>query len=307
MSWVAVAIGGSALLGAGASLAAAGEQSDAAAQAAGLTREQYQQTRKDLMPWMEGGKLGFADLLSLMGIGREVTTPGTTQRVWEGGGAPPTPGGMAAGGPFQIRPQGGGLFGGRDVTSRQLGTVPGMTAPGQWVSRTTPAQYGATFDPNAPLVKPFTMADFQASPSYQFNIQEGEKALNKAAAARGMYYAPATMQDLGKYSQGVASREFQTALENYYNQQGNVYNRLFGISGAGQAAAGQTGAFGSQAAGQIGQNITGGAAARAGGLVGASNALTGGAADLYNQYMMRQILNQPTYGMGGGAPGVWGV
>src|SRR3990172_1899985 len=106
MSWVAVAIGGSALLGAGASLAAAGEQSDAAAQAAGLTREQYQQTRKDLMPWMEGGKLGFADLLSLMGIGREVTTPGTTQRVWEGGGAPPTPGGRAAGGGG-----GGGFFG----------------------------------------------------------------------------------------------------------------------------------------------------------------------------------------------------
>jgi hypothetical protein len=75
MSFVAVAIGGAAIVGAGASLAAggaaAGAQRDAAAQQAALGREQmaenarqYDQSRADLAPYRDAGYTSLKDLVA---------------------------------------------------------------------------------------------------------------------------------------------------------------------------------------------------------------------------------------------------
>src|SRR5690348_13751340 len=68
MAWVAVAIGGSALLGAGASLIGSGEQADAANNAAGLQDRQYQQTREDFTPWRTAGGNAITRQADLMGL-----------------------------------------------------------------------------------------------------------------------------------------------------------------------------------------------------------------------------------------------
>ncbi len=34
------------------------------------------------------------------------------------------------------------------------------------------------FNPNSPLLKGFTLADFQASPAYNFNLQQGQQAIH---------------------------------------------------------------------------------------------------------------------------------
>ena len=157
------------------------------------------------------------------------------------------------------------------------------------------------------LLQPFGREQFQESPAYQFNLEQGQKAIEKAAAKRGTYYAPATMQDLGRFSQGLASNEFQNAFSNYQTNMGNIWNRLYGLSSAGQSAANQTGAFGAQAAGQQAGLITDAGAARAAGTVGATNALTGAYGDYRNQQNIDQILSRnqqssynrnydPTYG-----------
>lgn len=148
---------------------------------------------------------------------------------------------------------------------------------------------------DAPLMKSFGMEEFEESPGYQFNLQEGQKAINKAAAARGNYYAPTTLQDISKFSQGLASNEFQTQLQNFYGQQGAQFGRLYGLAGMGQSAANQTGAFGSMAAGQIGQNTMGAGNARAAGAVGAANAIGGAVGDLSNQMLLRDILTRSSY------------
>lgn len=140
------------------------------------------------------------------------------------------------------------------------------------------------------LTQPFGMDQFQESPAYQFNLQQGQKAIEKAAAKRGTFYAPQTLQDLGKYSQGVASNEFQNAFSNYQTNMGNVWNRLYGLTGTGQNAAAQTGGFGAAATGQQGAYLTDAAAARAAGTVGAANAASGAFGDYRNQQTLDAIL-----------------
>lgn len=64
---IGAAIVGSAALGAAASNKAAGQMSDADRYAASLAQGQYQQTRQDLMPWQEGGRISLSSLMALLG------------------------------------------------------------------------------------------------------------------------------------------------------------------------------------------------------------------------------------------------
>lgn len=151
-------------------------------------------------------------------------------------------------------------------------------------------------------VKPFTLADFQASPAYQFNLQRGEEAINKGAAARGNYYAPQTLQDLSKFSQGLASNEFQNAFSNYNTNQGNLWNRIAGLVGIGQGAANQTGAFGASAATGYGNSLMQAGNAQAAGIVGGANAINQGIGNAMQNYQYQQLLSQ--MGGGGGSGGM---
>lgn len=126
------------------------------------------------------------------------------------------------------------------------------------------------------------------SPAYQFNLEQGLEAINKGAAARGNFYAPATLRDIGRFSHGLASNEF-----------GNIYQRLFGLSEAGRGAAVQSGELGVRSVGQQGEALLGGANAAAAGRVGMTNAITGGLSDAYNAYLLSTVL--------GGMPTVTGA
>lgn len=66
MSFIAVAIGGSALVGAFSANKASKAQSASADQANALSREQYQQNREDLEPWRISGDMAVRRLSSLM-------------------------------------------------------------------------------------------------------------------------------------------------------------------------------------------------------------------------------------------------
>jgi hypothetical protein len=151
---------------------------------------------------------------------------------------------------------------------------------------------GGGFNPNAPGMKPFGMEDFQQSPSYQFNLQEGQKAIDKAASARGMYYAPQTLQDTAKFSQGLASNEFMNAYNRYNQDQGNQFNRLFAMSGSGQNAAANIGGFGANAANNVAGNTIGAGNAQAAGIMGVGNAANNAIGQGYNAYMLNKILSQ---------------
>lgn len=96
------------------------------------------------------------------------------------------------------------------------------------------------------LMHSFGNEDFVKDPGYQFRMDEGAKAVNNTAAARGNLLSGAAAKEMQRYSQGFASNEFGNAYNRYSQDQGNRYNRLLGISSQGQE--------GAQYLGQAGQN-----------------------------------------------------
>lgn len=159
---------------------------------------------------------------------------------------------------------------------------------------------------------PPTAEEAEATPGYQFQLAEGEKALQQSAAASGNLLTGGTLKALNNYAQGVASTNYQqvfnnklTAYQQAYNQfvnnQTTRYNQLAGLAGTGQIAAGQLGSQGSSAAGTNastllggaqaqGQYLTGAANATASGYVGAANAIGGGVNSLTGTTQLLSLL-----------------
>lgn len=67
----------------------------------------------------------------------------------------------------------------------------------------------------------------QLDPGYAFRLGEGQKALERSAAARGGLLSGATGKALTRFGQDYGSQEYT-----------NAYNRLAGIAGLGPSAAG---------------------------------------------------------------------
>ncbi len=127
------------------------------------------------------------------------------------------------------------------------------------------------------LLTPFTTQNWQQlSPAYNFQKQQGgQGVLNQDASSTGALSGSA-YKDLLDYNQNLANTSFNNAFNQYQTQQGNIYQRLAGVSQLGQAAAANTGQQGTALAGQAGQAAAAGGAALAGGTIGSANALTGG-------------------------------
>lgn len=111
-----------------------------------------------------------------------------------------------------------------------------------------PSDYGS-------LAKSFSMDDFEADPGYAFRLAEGEKALQRNAAAQGKRFTPETAKALLDYGQNSASQEYTNAFNRYNINQDSLFNRLAAMSGVGQSATGQLANAGSQYANNVG-NLT---------------------------------------------------
>jgi hypothetical protein len=92
-----------------------------------------------------------------------------------------------------------------------------------------------------------TAAQAEATPGYQFQLQQGTQALENSAAARGGLLSAGTGKQLEQYGQGLASTNYQQTYNNamqqyqqqyqqFQNNQSNLYNRLMGIGQTGLGA-----------------------------------------------------------------------
>ena len=112
------------------------------------------------------------------------------------------------------------------------GTMPGVPQVdpyGPTSPYAAPSPYGAgeyaapTYAPATPFTMP-TAADMAADPGYQFRLQQGQEALERSGAARGVTRTGGTLKDIVDYGQRAASQEY-----------GNVYNRMAGQYGMNEA------------------------------------------------------------------------
>ena len=207
MPWMALAIGGSALLGASAAKSAASTQAAAADRAAQLQNAQFQQTREDLAPYRAAGQTALNALTPL-------------------------------------------------ATNYQK----------------------------------FGMDQFQQDPGYAFRLSEGQKALDRSAAARGGLISGGALKAAQRYGQDMGSQEYMNAFNRYQTERNAQLNPLQSLAGVGQTTSTQLGQFGAANAANVGNLMTGGAAAQAAGQVGMTNALTGGLGT-YMNYSQNQAQN----------------
>lgn len=278
---VAAAVAASAAVTAGTSYLSSKSQASAAGQAAGLSyeaqmaaiaeqRRQYDQTREDLAPYRETGENALTQYAALYGIGR--------------GGDPDAP-------EFLTERYQSGTH---DTTMKQ------MSADGNYeevVTGTEPVYStrqvaNPDYHPgNAFLTREEMQAArdrFMETPGYQFRFDEGVRALDRSASARGRMLGGGHERELLRYGQGIGAAEFD-----------NYANRLAGIAGMGQgstttlAGIGQNtanniaGAY-QTGAGQQGDALMAAGTARASGYAGIGNAFNQGT----QNYLLYNYLNQ---------------
>lgn len=163
-------------------------------------------------------------------------------------------------------------------------------------------QLNTLMKPGGNLNRSFTMADYQADPGYQFRLDEGNRGVERSAAARGGQLSGATMKALQKYGQGMASDEYGNAYNRFNNDKTTQFNRLSGIAGTGQQASNQIGQYGSNyanqvgntninTANQIGSNMIGAGNARAGSYMATANSINGAIGTGVNAWQQQQYLN----------------
>jgi hypothetical protein len=147
--------------------------------------------------------------------------------------------------------------------------------------------------------KDFGMSDFTADPGYAFRLAEGQKTLDRQAAARGGLISGGALKAATRYGQEMGSQEYQNAFNRYQTNRANQLQPLGSLLTSGQAAASNQAAAAGNYGTQAGGNITGAGAASAAGQVGSANALTNALSGYLNYSSSQNLadaIRKSTYG-----------
>lgn len=176
-----------------------------------------------------------------------------------------------------------------DAGKRSLNTLEGMMGGGEF--EMAPEEYG-DFS--------FSMDDYQESPYAKFLQQEGQRGIERSAAARGGLASGNTLAGLQQRAMGISAGdygdqynrkmgEYNTGYRNFLDsytrragQKQDKYNRYAGMAGTGQNQSQTLGQMGQNYGQQAGQGLQGIGNVYGAGAIGRGNAST-------NQ--MNQLLN----------------
>ena len=208
---VAAAVVGGAVISAGASSYSSKKASKAQSKSVGegnqIQWDMYEQTRADQAPWRQAGEVALRQQMALLGL--QMPEPGEETYEYPGGAQT-----------YSIDPQGN--------------IIPNYT---------TQLQQDQAVPLNAQSQKT-PLEILQATPGYQFQMDQGLKALDRSASARGLLRSGRQQKALMEYGQGLASTTF-----------GDYLNRLAAISGTGQTSAQSIGTAGLATAGNIASGL----------------------------------------------------
>jgi hypothetical protein len=112
-----------------------------------------------------------------------------------------------------------GLSGTWEKNGRQISDLPGYLKKGSL------QQTGSDFSNEQNMLTGLLNdpSKIQQTAGYQFDVDQGNQAINRSAAARGSLNSGGVLAELAKYGQGMASREY-----------GNQVNRLSSLIGQKQ-------------------------------------------------------------------------
>ena len=84
---------------------------------------------------------------------------------------------------------------------------------------------------------PFSQTNWQQDPGYAFRLAEGQRALDRSAAARGGLISGNALKAAQRYGQEMGSQEYQNAFNRYYREREAMLNPLQSLAGIGQTTA----------------------------------------------------------------------
>lgn len=149
----------------------------------------------------------------------------------------------------------------------------------------------------------FGMDQFTADPGYAFRLSEGQKALDRQAAARGGLISGSALKAAQRYGQEMGSQEYTNAFNRYQTERAAQLNPLQSLAGVGQTSANTLSGAAANLGAAQGANAVNAGNARASGYVGQANALTQGLGTYLNYNQNQQMMNMmaqnqyaPNYG-----------
>lgn len=137
------------------------------------------------------------------------------------------------------------------------GTATGTNLPGGYLTQ--------TFNP--------TQQQLEQYPGYQFQLGQGDLALQSAASSGGSALSGPALKSLMGFNQGLAASNYNNYFNQFQQQQNNIFNRLSQIATIGQNAAGNLGSSGTQLGTGIAQAQAAAAGSQAAGIAGATNSI----------------------------------
>jgi hypothetical protein len=138
---------------------------------------------------------------------------------------------------------------------------------------------------------PFSMNQFNADPGYAFRLSEGQKAMERSAAARGGLMSGGALKAATRFGQDMGSQEYTNAFNRYQTERAARLQPLQSLAGVGQTAANTMGTNAGTYGTNVGNLMTSGAAASAAGTMGQANALTGGLSTYLNYNQGNNLVN----------------
>ena len=263
---------------------AAQTQAASADRAAELQKQQFDKQMELQDPFRTAGLTAQNRLMTLLGLGGQAPSGalGTGTYVGDDTGAAD----YGLGGRFR------GSYG-------MMGGPPTPSGPGAFVGGDTgAADYGK-------YARDFSMADYQADPGYAFRLSEGQKALDRQAAARGGLISGGALRAATRYGQEMGSQEYGNAFNRYQTNRANQLQPLGSLMSSGQAAASGQAAQAGQYGVNAGNLMTQAGQAIGAGQLGAANTLAGSLGTAASAYQKQTNFNNwlarqtPTSSTGG--------
>jgi hypothetical protein len=139
--------------------------------------------------------------------------------------------------------------------------------------------------------KKFGMSEFTQDPGYAFRLSEGQKALDRQAAARGGLISGSALKAAARYGQDMGSQEYTNAFNRYQTERAAQLQPLQSLAGVGQTSANTLSNAASSLGAVQGANAINAGNARASAYVGGANAVTGGLSQYLNYTQNQQAMN----------------
>jgi hypothetical protein len=181
----------------------------------------------------------------------------------------------------------------QNAAQTQVNMAP-MINTGQQAS----AQLQSGMGQGGSLGRQFTMADFQTSPGYNWDVNQAMKAIGNSASARGGALSGMGVSDQIKYASNMANNSYGQAQNAFMSNQKENSNLLSSLQNQGIGAAEGLGRISQSSSAQNQEGAAYGGNAQAAGTIGSSKALQSGFNGVMNG--IGSYFNTPNTNTGNG-------